>query len=146
MASRIKRFGWPYRENAEAVVRQVIAEQERLRPSDQGAVGAAKFWKRRAVDLGAKEDEYEQGRAFMDEVEAARRNRSRVAAAVTRRDYVLKRCPECHGQAESGIATHIGDCPNRYRVWVPEEVLVAWPTPGAVDGDTVMTRNQRGGD
>jgi hypothetical protein len=51
------------------------------------------------------------------------------------RKYVIRRCPECHGQAGDTSVTHLTDCPLLWRIFVPEEAEVAWPdaTQGAVD-------------
>jgi hypothetical protein len=41
--------------------------------------------------------------------------------------YVIRRCPECHGQAHDSSVVHFTDCPNTYAAFVPEEALVPWP-------------------
>jgi hypothetical protein len=49
------------------------------------------------------------------------------------RSYVIRRCPECHGQVNEKSVIHFTYCPNTYRAFVSEEAEVAWPEPTTED-------------
>jgi hypothetical protein len=63
---------------------------------------------------------------------------------VIARSYVIRRCPECHGQVGDSTVAHFNDCPNTYVAFMPEEVLVPWPenARGAVEALREETRKE----